>query len=142
MKSAVVRISTKKVHIITTAMKTSSQDSIGKEEQEKRGTSVYLSISISFIIFSDSIIVSQLQNSTFIFWTITKHCYGILHKKKKHNMRKGTQSTCRSINSWGKKVWSIKASKMKPKTCKRYLVYQYFKTSIHQKNIKAKGRWQ
>jgi hypothetical protein len=81
MKSAVVSISTKKVQIITTAMKTSSQDSIEKEEQEKRGTSAYLSISISFIIFSDSIIVSQLQNSRFIFWTITKHCYGILHKK-------------------------------------------------------------
>lgn len=82
MKTAVVSFSTKEVHIVTTALETSSQDSI-KKEQEKRGTSVYLSISISFIIFSDSIIVSQLQNSTFIFWTITKHCYGILHKKKK-----------------------------------------------------------
>jgi len=139
MKSSVVSISTKKVHIITTAMKTSSQDSIEKEEQEKRGTSAYLSISISFIIFSDSIIVSQLQNSRFIFWTITKHCYGILHKKS-HNMKEGKQRTCQSVNSWGKKLWSIKPSKMKPKTCKRYLVCQYFKTSIHQKNTKAKGR--
>lgn len=143
MKTAVVSFSTKNVHIVTTALETSSQDSI-KKEQEKRGTSVYLSISISFIIFSDSIIVSQLQNSTFIFWTITKHCYGILHKKKKkkYYVREGTQSTCRSVNSWEKKLWSIKASKMKPKTCKIYLVYQYFKTSIHQKNIKAKGRRQ
>lgn len=59
MTTAAVTVNTEtKFHIITAAMKTISAYSVKKEESEKRGISTYLSISISFIVVSDSIIVS------------------------------------------------------------------------------------
>lgn len=68
-----------------------------KKKKKQRQKLFYLSISISFIIISDSIVVSQLKHNIFVFGTISHHRYCILkrHDNKLHQQRE--RCTCAMI---------------------------------------------
>lgn len=65
-----------------------------KKKKKQREKLFYLSISISFIIISDSIVVSQLKHNIFVFGTISHHGYCIL-KRHDNNISKGKDAPMR-----------------------------------------------
>lgn len=96
------------------------------------GTSAYLSISISFIIFRDSIVVSQLQDSTFFLWTISQYCYCFLPKREENFIQSHANASNKPWEQFlGQQSKQVEPTGKNGLNLKRHM---YFKRNI---NLKA-----